>query len=313
MIRPFVKKIYNEHKWFKILFKFPKKIFDFYRFRIVDEKRVIYNNFYKFQGYQLNLENPKTFNEKIQWLKLNDRTPLHTQCADKYMVRDYVAQKVGEQYLIPLVFHTEDVSQLTMDKLPDYPVIIKTNHDSGNYVIVRDKKQFDLNAVRNKMRAAMKKNYYYHTKEWQYKNIKPRVVVEKLLMQKGGSIPYDYKVHCIHGKVEMISVDLHRGTKEHRRNWYDINWQRLPFDWASILDGVKTVQSDIDIEKPNCLDEMVLLSEKISSSFKYARVDWYEVESKLYFGEITFHHDSGFQPIEPNEWDLKIGAKLKLQ
>ncbi|WP_370407937.1 ATP-grasp fold amidoligase family protein [Tenacibaculum dicentrarchi] len=302
----------KNNKLFLLLFSPFKSLFDFYRFRFVDEKKFIENNFYINHGYKLNLKDPKTLNEKIQWLKLYDRTPLHTQCADKIEVRDVIKEKLGEEYLIPMIYQTDDINKLKESDLPNYPVIVKTNHDSGNYVIVKDKSKLDFIALKKKFKKALKNNYYYSTKEWQYKNIKPKVIIEKLLMDKDGNIPLDYKIHCIHGKVEMISVDLDRGTSFHKRNWYDKNWKKLPLNWSSIINGHKTIQSEKEIPEPILLKEMIANSEKISSLFKYVRVDWYQLGSKLYFGELTFHHDSGMKPIEPREYDLKYGAKLNL-
>lgn len=311
----FIKKIWlanKKNKIFKALFTPFKRAFDFYRYRIVDEKTFIKRSFYENHGYHLNLENPKTLNEKIQWLKLNDRTELHTHCADKIKVREVIKEELGEKYLIPLVFVSENIEDLTVDILPNFPFIIKTNHDSGSYFIVKNKESIDLRSIKEKLKKALRNNYYFYSKEWQYKNIQPKILIEKLLLDLNGNIPRDYKLHCIHGKVEMISVDLDRGTRSHRRNWYNKDWKKLPFDWASTINGVKTIQTDKDVSKPICLDEMIRESERISNLFKYVRVDWYELNGKLYFGELTFHHDSGMKPIEPYEYDLKYGNKLIL-
>ncbi len=304
----------NNNNKFVMFFLIPlKKVYDFYRFRIMDERKFIEKIFFENHGYKLNLNNPKTLNEKIQWLKLYDRTDLHTNCADKVKVRDIIKEKLGEEYLIPMILQTDNVKDIKEEILPNYPFIIKTNHDSGNYIIVRDKSKVNFEEVRNRFQKALKKNYYYQNKEWQYKNIEPKIIVEKLLMDKNGAIPFDYKFHCIHGKVEMISVDINRGKDNHRRNWYDKDWIRLPFNWSSVVGNNKTVQSlEHDVKKPINLPKMILLSEKISSMFKYVRVDWYEVEGEIFFGELTFHHDSGMKPIEPYEWDLKYGNMLDL-
>ncbi|MBO0330175.1 glycosyl transferase [Muricauda sp. CAU 1631] len=263
-------------------------------------------------GKSPDLNDPKTLNEKIVWLKLNDRTPLHTKCADKYAVREYVSEKISDDYLVPLYYHTVNVKDIVPKNLPAPPYIIKTNHDSGGGIFVYDTLQIDWDQVQKSLKKRLKHNYYWESKEWQYKNIKPRVIVEKLLLTEAGKIPFDYKLHCFNGKVITIQVDMNRGTENHFRNWYDINWNREPFKWTAIKDGKKTDPSDYDIERPSTLEEMIRLSELLAAPFCYVRVDWYDVDGQLYFGELTFHHDGGNSPIEPSEWDLKLGEKLNL-
>ena len=282
--------------------------------RMVPEKIYTIRRHKKRMGKSPNLQNPKTLNEKIVWLKLNDRTPLHTKCADKYAVREYVSEKIGEEYLIPLYYHTVESKNITPENLPDTPYIIKTNHDSGGGIFVYDKSKVHWKEVQRNLKNRLKINYYWESKEWQYKNIKPRIIVEKLLLTKENKVPFDYKMHCFNGKVITIQVDMDRGTDNHYRNWYDTNWNREPFKWAFIKEnGKKTDPSDFDVEKPSTLEEMIRLSEKLASPFCYARVDWYDVDGRLFFGEITFHHDGGNSPIEPEEWDVKLGEKLILE
>ncbi|MBO0340529.1 ATP-grasp fold amidoligase family protein [Flagellimonas profundi] len=263
-------------------------------------------------GKSPDLNDPKTLNEKIVWLKLNDRTPLHTKCADKFAVREYINEKVGDKYLVPLYYHTVNPKDIVPNNLPSPPYIIKTNHDSGGGVFVYDTEQIDWNQVQKSLKKRLSHNYYWESKEWQYKNIKPRIIVEKLLQNKEGKIPFDYKLHCFNGKVITIQVDMNRGTDHHFRNWYDVNWKREPFKWAAVKDGKKTEPSDYDIKRPSTLEEMIRLSELLAAPFCYVRVDWYDVDGQLYFGELTFHHDGGNSPIEPSEWDLKLGEKLNL-
>ncbi len=255
-----------------------------------------------------NLKHPITLNEKIQWLKLNDRTPLHTLCADKFLAREYVEKKIGSKYLIPLLFHTNDVNDVKPENLPDIPLIIKTNHDSSGGIVVINKDEQDWDWIRKELKLRLKKNYYTNSKEWQYKNIEPHIIVEQLL--EGN--PYDYKVHCFNKKCVTIQVDIDRHSN-HKRNWYNSDWQREEFEWSSVKDGgKKTLPADYDIECPNCISEMLSLSEKLAEDFIYARADWYIVNDKLYFGEISFHHDSGYRPILPQVWDEKLGSLLKL-
>ncbi|MBC6997982.1 glycosyl transferase [Cytophaga sp. FL35] len=264
-------------------------------------------------GYSLDLKNPKTLNEKINWLKLHDRTALHTQCSDKYEVRKFVIEKIGEEFLVPLYFQTEDPNQIIPENITMTPCIIKTNHDSGGGVFVYDKNKIDWAAVQNSLGERMKHNYFWSSREWQYKNIKPRIIVEKLLQDSNGKIPNDYKVHCFNGKVRMISVDVGRNTEEHHRNWYSNKWEREPYKWSSHKGKKFTDPSENDLDPPKNFELMKSLSEKLAAPFNYARIDWYDVNGQLFFGEVTFHHDGGYLPILPKIWDEKLGQELNLK
>ncbi|EAR15325.1 glycosyltransferase [Robiginitalea biformata HTCC2501] len=265
-------------------------------------------------GYELNLQHPRTLNEKINWLKLHDRTPLHSQCSDKYAVRDYVKGKIGENYLVPLYFSTEDAADINERNIDKFPCIIKTNHDSSGGVFLREKEGVDWQEIQAKMAKRMHRNYYTNSREWQYKNIKPRIIVEQLLLDDEGKIPADIKVHVFHGKPEMIQMDEGRGTDGHFRNWYSPSWDLLPMRWSSVLkNGRLTDPKNVPVDKPRSLDKILELSRQLAEPFLYARIDWYEVGNRIYFGEITFHHDGGYRPILPKEWDYKLGEKLDLQ
>jgi hypothetical protein len=280
---------------------------------MIPEKAYVKYRYKKRFGKFPDLDRPKTLNEKIVWLKLNDRTPLHTQCADKYAVRRLVADKIGEQYLVPLFFQTKDPKEIKPENLPDVPCIIKTNHDSGGVIFVHKKNEVDWKKIQKHLTKKLKQNYYPQSKEWQYKHISPRIIVEKLLQNSEGKIPEDYKLHCFNGKVRMIQVDMGRGTEAHYRNWYNANWDREPYKWSTSKgDGKFTDPSEEDVPKPITLEKMIALSQVLAKPFDYVRVDWYDVEGKLYFGELTFHHDGGYRPILPKEWDLKLGDKLVL-
>jgi hypothetical protein len=267
--------------------------------------------FYKAQGYKLNLKNPKTLNEKIQWLKLNDRRSINTQLADKFAVRDYIIEHFGEQYLIPLLYHTTDFNDLKPENLRETPFIIKSNHDSGNFVVVRDRSQVNWEDVRFKFRWCMAFNYYYLQREWQYKNIVPRILVEKLLVQKNGRIPNDYKLHCINGKVSFVYVSVDR-EGENKRNIYDKEWNPLNFTFASKKKNTDNMRGD-EIEPPLSFPLMIEFAEKIAKLYPYIRIDFYDVDGRLYFGEVTHHHGGGFDQIRPVEWDYELGDRVNLE
>ncbi len=265
----------------------------------------------KSHGTLLRLKDPKTVNEKIQYLKLYDRTDLHTKCADKYLVREYVNKKIGKKYLIPLIFSSTEILAITKKVIPDFPVIIKASHNSGTVYIIKRKEDFSVEKFRDLFTAKLKENYYIHGREWQYKHIQPRIVVEKLLMDENGNIPKDYKFHCFHGKVEFIQVDSDRFS-EHTRNLYDRNWNLLPFNWSPSHNHQPLYRNGKVEERPEKLEEMIEVAEILAGPFKLARIDLYYTISDIYFGEITFHQESGTAPFFPHKYDRIYGRKLKL-
>lgn len=301
--RAYIKRVYHDTIIGYWLFNPIKKLYKFFSPRILPERIYIKQTFKNSIGYNLNLENPITLNEKIQWLQLNDRTPLRTLCSDKYAVRDYVKEKIGEEYLIPLIFHTTNSNDIVPSNLPDYPVIIKTNHGCGNYIIVMDKSTMDWKQVRKYLKKSLKRNFYYQTREWQYKNIKPQITVEKLLLENESKVPNDYKFNCFNGKIGFPEVHIDRYI-DYKKNCYDSKWNILNCEWGAKRGG--------EIKKPKLLSKMLLLAETLAKDFRYVRVDLYNVKDKIFFGELTFSPGAGFCPFNPPEWDFKFGSKLKL-
>ncbi len=314
MLRKYFKRIYESSQLgYSIVNPF-FKIYNFFRYDIKSQQETIKQRFRKSFGRELDLENPQTLNEKINWLKLNARSSLHTKCADKFAVREYVSSKIGTEYLIPLLYHTENPKELISENLPEIPFIIKTNHDSGGVFIVHDKTKLNYKKAQLDFKRLLNKNYYQESKEWQYKNIEPRIIVEKLLQDRNGNIPFDYKLHCFNGSVRMIQVDLGRGTENHFRNWYNPQWEREPYKWSSPKGlGKFTDPSDDEVPEPSTLKDMIRLSNILSEPFDYVRVDWYDVDGRLFFGELTFHHDGGLKPIIPEQWDFNLGKELKIK
>lgn len=278
---------------------------------MMSDRTYILKRFKRVMGYNLDLNNPMTLNEKIQWLKLNHNTPLHTQCADKYAVRDYVKKKIGKNYLVPLYYTTENANEIQEEKLPLAPFIIKTNHDSSGGIIVKDKSNIDWIKIQNSLKKRLKKNYYYYSKEQQYKDIRPRIIVEKLLIDKEGNIPNDYKIHCFNGEPKIIQVDSDRFSN-HKRNLYDENWKELPFTWSIWVDGKPLWDNGPRMEKPKSLDKLLELAKILSADFYYSRIDFYVVDDFIYFGEITFHHGGGTEIIYPAKWDTYYGENLTI-
>lgn len=275
------------------------------RFRVnhllKDDETVIREKYRNVFGRELDLENPKTFNEKIQWRILRDRKDIYTQLADKYLVRDYVKEKIGEEYLIKLLGVYEKAEDINYDSLPN-KFVLKCNHDSGSVIICKDKSTFDRKAANKKLNFFLKRNFYYMTREWHYKNIKPLIICEEFL-EEDGKAPIDYKYHCLNNDVKFIQVDIGR-FENHKRNNFDKNWKLTPF-----IFGPKEYNFDNNykrVEKPKKFEEMKKLALKIAEDFDYCRVDFYEVNEKIYFGEITFTPGAGLEVFS----DPKIGEEL---
>lgn len=268
-------------------------------------------SFKKAFGRDINLDNPQTLNEKMQWLKLHERKDFHTTLADKYAARFYIAKEFGEEYLVPLLYETTDYRDITPDIIPACNCILKTNHGCGGHLIIRgNKNQIDFVRLREELRYQLKTNYYNKTREWQYKNIKPRIIIEKLLETKEGKIPNDYKLHFINGEFQFIYISFDReGIND--RCIYDRNWNRMPFMWTGAK-SYKPSMNSTDVPKPATFDKMIEFGERIAKMFKLVRVDFYDVDGKLYFGEITLHHGSGTDVFYPEQYDLIYGEKLKL-
>ena len=272
--------------------------------KYLSREEFIKQKFKKSFGYELDLQNPKTLNEKINWLKLNNWHPSFTQFADKYAVREYIAKTLGEQYLVPLLFTTKNPREIVPDNLPEFPCIIKTNHDSSGGIIIRDKyDNHNWKEIQSFLRANMSQNFYWVGREPQYKNLMSRIVVEKLLTDKNGAIPYDFKMHCFNGKVVFTQVDLDRQIN-HTRNLYDVDWKFIPCKWK--------YKNGKHIEKPIPYEKMQNLAETIAKDFINIRVDFYVVENKIFFGELTFHSESGLGKFEPEFYDQHFGSLLNL-
>jgi len=302
-----LKKYIYKSKFAYFLLYIPQKIWRKYRIiiskRLSDEEYII-KKYKEFIGKDIDLKHPRLFTEKIQWLKLYDRNDLYTKCADKYLVRSFVEEKIGSKYLIPLVYVTENYNDINKDNLPDYPVIIKTTHDSGSSCIIFDKNKFDFNNLKRELSKRLKNNFYYLNREWEYKNIKPRIIVEKLLRDDSGNTRLnDYKIHCFHGRPMFIQTIFDRGI-ETKEDWYDTNWNMLDVYYFSSIKKY--------IKKPKALDELLSVAEKLSKEFPYVRVDLYISNNQVYFGELTFRPYGGFMKFIPDSFDLELGNYLNI-
>ena len=277
-------------------------------YKKMSDEEFLKKNFKYRLGYELNLENPQTFNEKLQWLKLHDRRPEYTMMVDKYAVKKYVAEKIGEQYIIPTLGVWDKFDDIDFGQLPDQ-FVLKCAHDSGGLVICRNKSKFDIRAARRKINRCLKRNYYWSGREWCYKNVKPRIIAEKYMESPGKVVPEDYKIYCMNGEPKYIVVFHHRfdSNKPLSETVYDVNWQPQHIS----LDEHFAVSDETE-PKPKRLDELLKIAKILCKDISQVRVDFYIIDDKLYFGEITLYTASGFQKMIPEEMDLKLGKMLKL-
>lgn len=259
-------------------------------------KGMIQRKFYKKLGYKLNLEEPTTFNEKIQWFKFYVRDPRTTRCADKYAVREYVAEKIGGGHLAPLLGVYDSVDEIDISRLPK-EFVFKPNHESGRVILCHDKDKMDWRKQADVMKNWLRENYYYQTGEWQYKYIPPKILCEKMLH---GDI-IDYRFYCFKGKPVIVRATYDAAHTMRKAN-FDLNFQVIP-------DKNNYNRPDIWslFTKPNQWEGMIQIAEILSKDFPFVRVDLYDVQGRIYFGELTFSPSDGMETFWPKEWDEKLG------
>lgn len=256
-------------------------------------------------GKELNLENPVDYTEKLQWLKLYDRRPEYTVMVDKYEAKKYVAQRIGEQYVIPLLGVWENANDIDFSALPDQ-FVLKTTHDSGALVICKDKKTLDIEAAKKRLNHFLKRRYYDCNREWPYKNVKPRIIAEKYMEDSAFKELRDYKFFTFGGEPKVLYIAQGRGRGgETVADFFDMDFNHLPFT-------IDHDMADLPPQKPKCFEEMKRLAAILSEGTPQLRVDFYEVDGHVYFGEMTFFHCSGFEAFHPKEWDEIFGSWVTL-
>lgn len=271
--------------------------------------------FKKNHGYSPNLTKPSTLNEKIIFLKLNNKENIHTTLSDKWAVKNYLKGIIDNKYLIPNLKISTHIKSIKFDELI-YPCVIKSNGGSGDFHLLKEKpKELEIKNIYKKFSYGKYRSLYLEKKEWQYKNIPYKILVEPMLLDKNKNIPPDYKIHFFNGHPEFIYVTTGR-EKKTIRGVYDLEWNPLPFIWSKLdLNGKPIYEFDSSITKPKNLKEILELSSQIAQLAKapYVRIDLFNIdEEKIKFGEVTFHHMSGMAPIIPLEWDFKLGKRLVL-
>lgn len=257
------------------------------------------NNFLK----KLDLKNPVTFNEKLQWLKLYDRRPEYTQMVDKIAAKEYVAERIGEKYIIPTLGAWESFDEIDFDTLPDQ-FVLKCTHSSGDAVVCKDKSKLDKEKAKEVLEKSLHKDFYIISREWPYKNVKRLIFAETYVEDEVTKEAADYKFFCFDGEVKALFIATDR-PHDTRFDFFDTEFNHLP-----IVNGHPN--SDKKIEKPANYDLMLKLASELSKGIPHVRVDLYEINGKVYFGELTFFHYAGFVPFKPASWDKTFGDWLTL-
>ncbi len=250
-------------------------------------------------GKKLNLDNPSTYNEKIQWMKLYDRNPKNKTFVDKYAVRQYISQTIGDQYLIPLLGVYNSVEEIPWNDLPNQ-FVLKCTHGSNSNIICSDKGSLEINEAKRKLFRWMKMNWYWFGREWVYKDLTPKIICEEYMVDESGVELKDYKIFCFNGEPKLIQVDFSRFTN-HKRNLYTIDWE--------YIDARIKYSNDpnFKIQKPDNLNEMLDIARLLSKGIRHVRVDFYSINRKIYFGEMTFYHGSGFEKFQPDSLEKEMG------
>ena len=299
----------EKYKKIKKYLKKPKLILiyieKFLKIRINDRVylEVIYERRF---NKKLNLKNPQTFNEKLQWLKLYDRKPEYTKMVDKYEVKKYISNMIGEEYIIPTLGIYNKFKEINFSELPNQ-FVLKCTHDSGSTVVCKDKKSFKQKEIKNKINKALKNNFYYNGREWPYKNVKPRIIVEKYMEDYTGFL-IDYKIYAFNGKCDyvMACVDREKENEKTKFIYYDKDWNIK----KELSNDGKKYGDNIHLRKPKNLDKMFEIASKLSKDIPFVRVDFYEIDDKLYFGELTFFPSGGFDNKRTREMSKYLNDSL---
>lgn len=288
---------------------FMKKIYVSFKttyFKSISSERLLKHKFKKRLNRELNLKDPKLYNDKLQWLKLNWYNPLATKCADKYEVREYIEEKGGGKFLNSIYGIYNDPEDIDFEQLPK-SFVLKGTHGSGFNIICRNKNDLNWKESKKNMKLWMQTNYYWGNREWVYKDIKPRIICEKFLELKEDEEMKDYRIFCFNGKAKFIALDFNINDKEQtRRNLYTLDWQLLDEEISYPR------EKGTEIPKPDNLEELIVFSERISNPFPHTRIDFYIINNQPIFSEITFFHQSGMGYFNPKEFERTMGDWLKL-
>ena len=274
-----------------------------------DDEKYLRRKFKACMGRELDIDDPKTFNEKLQWMKLYDRNPEYTVMVDKYLVRDYIREKLGEEYLIPLIGVWDSPDEIDFESLPDR-FVLKCNHNSGvGMYICRDKSQMDVEKVKKELRRGLAQDYYLTGREWPYKDVPRKIICEKFMSDEPGASDFtDYKFFCFDGKVDSVMVCLERSSGNTKFYFFDQKWELKRLNIRG-----KNAPEGFTIPKPACMDEMFRIAAELSEGHPFVRVDLYQSNGQIYFGELTFFPDSGLDANLLPETDDYFGSLIQLK
>jgi hypothetical protein len=303
-LKNFLVSLKNSNPWLLFLWHEQLRYRGIINLKNVSDLDAIRNLYFNFSGKYPNIDNPKTFGEKQQWLKLNYHNPLMTRCADKYEVRAFLKEKGYESILSEVIGFYQSIENLDLDKLPS-KFVLKASHGSGWNLICKDKTKISWQPWKLVMGSWLKSNIYWLGREWPYKDMRPGIICEEYMEDKSGQL-MDYKFFCFNNEPKFIQANKGRGTNKHAQNFYDLDWHILPF--GKELEPLP----DVEILKPSCFQQMLNIAKDLSQYFPFVRVDLYEVDNKVIFGELTFYPKSGLPDFTPPKYDSIIGEMLEL-
>lgn len=275
--------------------------------RIIPDKLYLMIRYSMTFHKKLDLKNPITYNEKLQWMKLYDRNMLYKKIVDKYEVKKYIADQIGNEFIIPTLGLWDKYEDIDFKHLPDQ-FVLKCTHDSNSVLICRNKDKFDSEAAEKHFAKCLKHSEFYGGREWAYKDVKSRIIAEPYMEDDSGTGLKDYKFFCFDGKVKALFIATDRGAPgtDVKFDFYDENFIHLPFKHGH--ENAKVMP-----EKPQYFEKMKELAEKLSKGFRHVRIDLYNVNGQIYFGEMTFYHHCGFVPFTPEEWDYTFGNWIEIE
>lgn len=278
-----------------------------YFYNFLDDEVYIKRRFKSLVGYEPNLYNPQTLCEKLNWLKLYDRKEEYTNMVDKFKVKKYVADRIGEEHVIPCYGVWDSFEDIDFGLLPNQ-FVLKVTHDSGGFVICKDKSSFDYSQAKKKISKSLKTNYYMLNREWPYKNIKRKIIAEKYIQSLGHSDSVEYKLTCMNGEVKFITICTgvaHSEASQRKNDHFDRHYNRLPWE-------VVYKKSAQKVSFPPQMDKMIEYAELLSNNIPYVRIDFYIIDEQIYFGEMTFYTWGGYMKFVPEKWDTILGSWLIL-
>lgn len=274
--------------------------------KLLPDRIFLQMQFHRKMNKHLNLKDPKTFNEKLQWLKLYNRRPEYTMMVDKYAVRKYVADTIGEEHLIPLLGVWDSPDEIDFDALPDQ-FVLKCNHNSGvGLCICKDKSKLDIEKVKKNLRKGLKQDYYLAGREWPYKNVPRKIIAEEYMVDESGTELKDYKFNCFNGEPKFVQVMSGRSKGKYCLDHFGLEWQQMDIRRKNHL------PSDVPIQRPEHLDEMIQIARILSKDIPYVRIDLYQAQGRVFIGEITFFPLSGYVDYVDYQTDLELGRMIQL-